>query len=171
MTAEEYLRSEEAVRDVAAALDRHHGGTDEGDERWTIARGVIWDESCPWLMAFCVGAHEEGRDGNDDPIYRALPGEPEIAYPTRQTAHVYFRAEGDRYLVTDIGEAVRALWLKTGNLEADGAVWRAWESGLEVGGVFLGKNTLRAYCPAADLPRAIARVMLAALRVASLETP
>lgn len=87
---------------------------------------------------------------------------------------VYYRPDGDRFIVTDLGEAVRAFRLRTGcSAQLDGELierlqantdprdWLLWPDGV-VG---------RVLATAADLPRAIVRVLLAAHRVASLEAP
>lgn len=80
---------------------------------------------------------------------------------------VYFRSEGDRYIVTDLGEAVRALRLRTGRMDAVERAGRAW---VEMAGPGTwNAGTMSENCAAADLPRAIVRVMLAAVRVAALE--
>ena len=64
----------------------------------------------------------------------------------------YYRPDGDRYVVTDLGEGVRALRLRTGSLspKTKSGYW----------------NLITQHTNAADLPDAICRVMLASLRVA-----
>ena len=166
--SELYLASPQAVIDVAAQLKRHEADADRPEERWTIANGVIGDRRNPWMMAFCMG--EERRPA------RTLPGEPVVVYPTRQAVTVYFRTKDDRYIVTDMGEAVRMLRLRTGcrphvaqdeakaqvlSLRAHG---QDWEMALCCGAIEIPHGV-----PAADLPRAICAVMLAAYRVGRLE--
>ena len=72
----------------------------------------------------------------------------------------YYRPEGDRYVVTDLGEGVRALRLRTGQ-PIEG--WQSWFDGIvdSTAGV-IRKQDVRAD----QLPDAICRVMLASLRVA-----
>ena len=87
-----------------------------------------------------------------------------------ETCQALYRPEGDRYVVTDLGEGVRALRLRTGILHSRAAVEAAkarqgicrnqeWTMGgtadLELDGV-----------KPEHLPDAICRVMLASLRVA-----
>lgn len=85
----------------------------------------------------------------------------------------YYRPDGDRYIVTDLGEGVRALRLRTGwihgranghamqereTLASGGVGWVAGMSGdIELDGV---KED--------QLPDAVCRVMLASLRVAGV---
>ena len=178
MTIEEYLQSEEAVRDVAAALERRRADTDDpARDRWIISDGGAWS------FAFCMGAHEPTAE---EAVYAQRPGEPQITYPTREAAHVYFRPEGDRFIVTDLGEAVRALRLRTGGplimpgaarnklqcqiarLCGNNVLMDDWT--LYAANDLYGGNPLDWFSiTAADLPRAITRVLLAAHRVASLD--
>lgn len=81
---------------------------------------------------------------------------------------VYFRPNGEgRYIVTDLGEAVRALRLRTG--------WFNWHDAIPSGTPDLKPALLTPWgglwmeTTAADLPRAICAVLLAARRVASLQ--
>lgn len=109
MTVEEYLQSEEAVRDVAALLaqpDPKFKGTTDGDGVFYLERGEAGAWRTVELDQIRGGANVE----------------------------VYYRPEDDRFVI----EALCA-----------GA------SGV----------------PAAELPRALCRVMLAAYRVAALGGP
>ncbi len=172
---EEYLQSEEAVHDVAALLDAHnarpfpdgsphHHAADTQHREWWISRYGAWRRvSCrPALYRM---------DGHD-----AL-------------AFAYFRPEGDRYVVTDLGEAVRALRLRTGYAADHGAARGPERERLHDAACVPFHGRLRidlcldgqvravddvgpaGLVAAADLPRAIVRVLLAAHRVASLEAP
>ena len=72
--------------------------------------------------------------------------------------------------MSDLGEAVRALRLRTGRMNLPrGATWEA----AAACGAMLddGVLTMPGHVTAADLPRAIVRVMLAAHRVAALKVP
>ena len=145
MTVETYLQSEEAVRDVAALLAR---GPHERGEVPTESPYAWWgfDNFAPWTLAR-VGFREN---------------------PESSAFGVYFRAEDDRFIVSDLGEAVRALRLRTGRMNLPrGATWEA----AAACGAMLddGVLTMPGHVTAADLPRAIVRVMLAAVRVAALE--
>ena len=73
---------------------------------------------------------------------------------------VYYRPDGERYIVTDLGEGVKAKRLRTGQHLAG---WENWFNG-EVEST-AGVITLR-FVDAGDLADAICRVMLASLRVA-----
>lgn len=183
---EQYLQSTEAEQDIAAEIARVR----EGDisARWTITNGVIGDSSNPWLMAFCMGASEETEDDDGEPVCRTLPGEPIITYPTHASVKVYFRGDNARgYLVGDIGEAMRAFRLRTGYAADFGAARGPERERLhDAAFAAIGKNSRVELCldgqlravdatspagliAAADLPRAICRVMLAAFRVGRVE--
>lgn len=74
------------------------------------------------------------------------------------TVRVYYRPDGERYTVTDLGEGVKARRLQTGDLTQPAFEPRmCWQYG-----DLLGADKITA----ADLPDAICRVMLASLRVA-----
>ena len=85
----------------------------------------------------------------------------------------YYRPDGDRYVVTDLGDGVRAYRLATGR-----TWWQAQENDMKRNAIsHLGGESGHSVCPAggamelagvtaADLPNAICRVMLASLRVA-----
>ena len=72
----------------------------------------------------------------------------------------YYRPDGDRSVVTDLGEGVRALRLRTGQPLAG---WQSWFDGIvdSTAGV-IRKQDVRAD----QLPDAICRVMAESLRVA-----
>jgi len=78
----------------------------------------------------------------------------------RETISAFYRPDGDRYVVTDLGEGVRALRLRTGEFMAG---WENWADGVleSVAGVIRIR-----FVTADDLPDAICRVMLASLKVA-----
>lgn len=77
----------------------------------------------------------------------------------------YYRPDGDRYVVTDLGEGVRALRLRTGDVLArhpyipDGTNYTNTHSGVLVADPEPS---------APELPDALCRVMLASLRVAEV---
>jgi hypothetical protein len=140
---EEYLLSEQAERDVAAALV-------ENDIAGAAWGGVFTLPDRGHLVAL---------------------------YPSGEEIGVYYRPEGDRYIVTDLGEAVRAWRLRTGS------IWQPCEAAYEHinralaplhdvsvtdAMIWHAGAMLRIGVPAADLPPAILRVMLAAHRVARL---
>ena len=146
---EEYLQSEQAAQDVARLL---------AGEDVQHLRSILCGAWTSVGHAFCGTRAVSPPDGPWWP----LP--------------VYYRPEGDRYLVTDMGEAVRALRLRTGqmgNKASDAAVDKA--AGAALGWphappwTWSGDAMLLPLVAAADLPRAIVRVMLAAYRVAALE--
>ena len=100
----------------------------------------------------------------------------------------YYRPDGDRYVVTDLGEGVRALRIRTGAKYIDilqkcrrttrhnhfygafGQIYDAtigagnWERGSGIGALFDASTE----ADKANLPDAICRVMLASLRVANI---
>jgi len=88
-----------------------------------------------------------------------------------EMAVVYFRPEGDRYIVTDLGVAVRALRLRTGRVGGESLPptpgVRMGSGGLLIATSDDDEDTVSA----ADLPRAICRVLLVAHRVTLLEVP
>lgn len=138
MTLHEYLQSEQAREDVRALLARwtaHHGTT----QSHIGASGQILHASLAdaWTRA-------ELATGKD---WRPM---------------AYYRPDGDRYVVTDLGEGVRALRLRTGQ-PIEG--WQSWFDGIvdSTAGV-IRKQDVRAD----QLPDAICRVMLASLRVAEV---
>lgn len=79
------------------------------------------------------------------------------------TVRVYYRPDGERYTVTDLGEGVKAKRLRTGDLYTeDGKHWYNGHAACNWGMIEPPRNPV----PAADLPDAICRVMLASLNVA-----
>lgn len=94
------------------------------------------------------------------------------AMATRVSA--YYRPDGDRYVVTDLGEGVRALRLRTGIcMLTFPQVREVFERTPEMPGVHFGADSAlyategdKASVTAAEVPDALCRVMLASLRVA-----
>jgi hypothetical protein len=86
----------------------------------------------------------------------------------------YYRPDGDRYVVTDLGEGVRALRLRTGESAYGPATGVAMLEKLNLYDAENPRNALGGMAHElelvgvwqADLPDAICRVMLASLRVA-----
>ena len=137
---ETYLQSADAVRDVGIALSQPH-------PLWRVGGLGAWADIVH------VPAH-----GRYDFIDRAL---------VRQ---VYYRPQGERFIVTDLGEAVHALRLRTGALcipEECGPLVDTLEA--EFQRVMITNTMLAVGVAVADLPRAICGVMLAAWRVECLE--
>ena len=100
------------------------------------------------------------------------PGDP-------QDAGCYFRSDGDRYIVTDLGEGVRALRLRTGERAYGPATGVAILEKLTLCNMEDSRGNVGALgglarelelvdVTASDLPDAICRVMLASLRVAGV---
>lgn len=74
------------------------------------------------------------------------------------TVRVYYRPDGERYIVTDLGEGIKARRLRTGDM---------YIRALDVRGCFtFGDQYTLGDVPAPKLPDAICRVMLASLKVA-----
>ena len=144
MTLAEYLASEQAREDVRLVVAKPHDVL-----RYSGNGG-------PWLERTTLKAWTRlGIEGAD------------------QYITAYYRPDGDRYVVTDLGEGVRALRLRTGwihgranghamqereTLASGGVGWVAGMSGdIELDGV---KED--------QLPDALCRVMRASLRVANI---
>ena len=144
MPLAEYLASEQAREDVRLVVAKPHD----------VLR---YSGNCgPWLERTTLKAWTRlGIEGAD------------------QYITAYYRPDGDRYVVTDLGEGVRALRLRTGwihgranghamqereTLASGGVGWVAGMSGdIELDGV---KED--------QLPDALCRVMRASLRVANI---
>ncbi len=160
MTVAEYLQSEEAVHDVAALLEAKRAHA-----RLEVHPGIR-------VLRREGQAHGWGH-GYVGPWQRVSFGG--ARYPQEKHVYAYYRPEGDRYIVTDLGEAVRALRLRTGVMDPE-IVLPTWASeGYCVPYVCANYWPVLAMADAhgvgvsaADLPRAIVRVMLAAHRVAAL---
>lgn len=81
----------------------------------------------------------------------------------------YHRPDGDRYIVTDLGEGVRALRLRTGALGVSQRQLSEVLNGIPTFGVIaVGDALYKAEVKPAMLPDALCRVMLASLRVAEV---
>lgn len=203
MTAEEYLQSYDAVRDVAALLAR---GPHERGEVPTEPPYAWWgfDNFAPWTLArvgfrenpessaYGVYCRAESRKvsvcercGKDCLLIGGRSGGG-VPAPIRSQccgAGSTTREEpSGRFIVSDLGEAVRALRLRTGcvlDMRAmleripwpwpDGLNAQVQHSNLRAG--LCNDGVLRAYPSGDDLPRIICAVMLAARRVAALEVP
>ena len=143
MTLAEYLASEQAREDVRLVVAKPHDVL-----RYSGNGG-------PWLERTTLKAWTRlGIEGAD------------------QYITAYYRPDGDRYVVTDMGEGVRALRLRTGcsqylamersdpmrealRTSGIGNVWSTERGIMELDNI-----------TDVDLPDAICRVMLASLRVA-----
>ena len=135
MPLAEYLASEQAREDVKALLERR---------RLTPNFADIHAKNPHRFMGIT-------KTGAWHVVTMSVEGE---------TCQALYRPDGDRYVVTDLGEGVRALRLWTGEVMAG---WENWFDGVmeSVAGVIRIR-----FVTAADLPDAICRVMLASLRVA-----
>lgn len=143
---EQYLQDEEAVHDVARLLaepDPKFKGTTDGDALFYLERGT-------------AGA------------WRTVELD-QVRGP--ENVKVYYRLEGDRSIVTDLGEAVRALRLRTGHASLR---WSDLPDFRMPAGAYGTEDRLIYAEPnpsSADLPRAICCVMLAAWRIANIALP
>lgn len=135
MPLAEYLASEQAREDVRLVVAKPHD----------VLR---YSGNCgPWLERTTLKAWTRlGIEGAD------------------QYITAYYRPDGDRYVVTDLGEGVRALMLRTGNLNTDAPL--VVSEIRRAGAGEWGHLVAALVTSAADLPDAICRVMLASLRVA-----
>lgn len=152
MDIEAYLQSEEAERDVATQIERYRTGTDDPPhDRWCAGPLTVVS---PWHKAFCT--------------------EPDVTYPHYECVRVYYRPEGESYIVTDMGEAVRARRFRTGDMCHPSRLARVpWHIGdvlacLDPFTFSWQDDALQVSAAAAALPSAICRMMLAAYRVARL---
>ena len=95
-----------------------------------------------------------------------------------ESLQAFYRPDGDRYIVTDLGEGVRALRLKgcaggdaNGKLrEVLGRMWREnfFPVSYAISELINGEIGTPYRVSATDLPDALCRVMLASLRVAEV---
>ena len=147
MTLHDYLQSEQARSDVRELLDSCDGAENSWADK-TVEGGFHWmtEDAGAWWRVGLEDSHAH---------------------------NVYYRPDGNRYIVTDLGEGVRALRLRTGwihgratgyamqqreTLSSGGLGWVAGMCGdVELDGI---KDE--------NLPGAICRVMLASLRVAEV---
>lgn len=152
MTLAEYLASPQAREDVKALLQAPdlvpvHERASRSRRRILLPPPrYIWEarwnrQDGPWTNA-CLSTWDP--ESGDE----------------QQLARAYYRPDGDRYIVTDLGEGVRALRLRTGDVTQPAFEPRGcWQYG-----DILGADKVTG----ADLPDAICRVMLASLRVAGV---
>lgn len=158
----DYLQSDQASRDVADELRRWNAGDQESNRRWCFTKTGF-----PWIKAFCMGAERD-----DGTRIQRIQGEPAVVYPTLEAVHAYFRPEsifGDptsRFIITDLGESVRALRMRTGRVG-----WCAadYDRAHQDNRVHLRRDALMILAGPDDLPSFICRLMLAAYRVASID--
>ena len=162
MPLAEYLASEQAREDVKALLAKPCPQVMPGDPVGWRHYGIHAlphpAPPSPWMG---VAADYGGRA---------------IALPDWRTITAYYSPEGDRYVVTDLGEGWRALRLRgidwhtndeiINKVDAVALPLMSPEPGYETS-VPWGTLELR-YVAAADLPDAICRVMLASLTVAEV---
>lgn len=143
MTLAEYLASEQAREDVRQLFD--------GDKPSLPVMSI--EDLC--LVRDEVGAWRSVMIWDDN---------------QNKELTAYYRPDGDRYVVTDLGEGVRALRLRTGVLHSRAAAEAAKarqgicrDQEWTMGGT--ADLELEGFKPE-QLPDAICRVMLASLRVA-----
>ena len=149
MNIPDYLKSEQARADVGALLNKTPDAAGSRG-RW---------HSIPEPLA-CLTATPDRAWTRVDILFAEIDA--------TSPARAYFRPDADRFIVTDLGEAVRALRLRTG---AIGISYERGQSMLHVAGdLRLGWSGEFAVekCTAANLPAAICRVMFAAYEVSRL---
>jgi hypothetical protein len=141
----EYLASERAREDVRLLIHGSVGYLRVGHGTWNLGSDGVWNTA----------------------IYHANT--------TRQDHTVYYRLDGERYVVTDLGEGVWVLRLRTGKLDQPDV--EVIQPGTR--GVALYNNEIMysdeatptggvRFSVILDLPDAICKVMLASLRVTAL---
>ena len=161
---ENYLQSERAVEDARQLLAGPVAGVWHADvfDWWTCRASAAW-------RVVAIGLDH--------------------TYMESALGHVYFRAEGDHFIVTDLGEALQALRLRTGQLD-----WREpgyvrervdevcsdfsqpVQAVMDVDGAYgvIGARDVEhdlAVITAETLPVALCRVLLGAHRVMELQVP
>lgn len=152
MTLADYLATEQAREDVRESLN--------GDNHYLPIMGS--DDLC--LVRDEVEAWHTMMLWDDD---------------QNKELTAYFRPDGDRYIVTDLGEGVRALRLRTGKRAYGPATGAAMLEKLTLCNIEDSQGNVGALgglarelelvdVKPADLPDAICRVMLASLRVAGV---
>ena len=139
MPLAEYLASEQAREDVKALLD--------GREEFVGPDGI------------CLITGPEGQ-------WRAVNALDDAG---ELLGRAYYRPDGDRYVVTDLGEGWRQHRLRTGRVDWTAEIIAACDYNPYI--VDTGERATAGDCEnlilkASDLPDAICRVMLASLRVA-----
>lgn len=159
MTLAEYLASELAREDVKALLAQPSQTLGELAPDTEARVGSVRTEPLPVTWSDYKHAGSAWRQVELDHADGCLS--------------VYYRPDGDRYVVTDLGDGVRAYRLATGR-----TWWQAQENDMKRNAIsHLGGESGHSVCPAggamelagvtaSDLPDAICRVMLASLRVA-----
>ena len=105
--------------------------------------------------------------------YRCDPPSPWFSVSVMSTARspewrrrgVYYRPDGDRFIVSDLGDGLKALRLRTGisMAQADAAIVEYGAFGAHFMGPEVGLR-----CDSAGLPDAICRTLLASYRIANL---
>ena len=148
-----YLETPQAREDVRALLDSCDGAENSWAEK-TLDSGLHWmteDAGAWWRVGLA-----------DSQVYS-----------------VYYRPDGDRYVVTDLGEGVRALRLKGCALldikpKVDEVLMQMYQAGLlhpnyGPAALIQGEIGTIGNVTAADLPDALCRVMLASLKVSEVQ--
>ena len=144
MPLAEHLASEQAREDVRRLIHESVGYLRVGHGTWNLGSDGAWKTV----------------------IYHSNA--------TQQDHTAYYRPDGDRYVVTDLGEGVRALRLRTGESAYGPATGVAMLEKLKLYDAEHPRNALGGMAheleligvQQADLPDAICRVMLASLKVA-----
>lgn len=160
MTLAEYLASEQAREDVRALL------ADFPAREIKLGTGRLWQKPAGHASIKAQGFEFDTMlTLNKREAWtqiRLSQRDDEMAGAMVPRVSAYYRPDGDRYVVTDMGEGVRALRLRTGQ-PLDG--WQNWFDGIvdSTAGV-IRKQDVRAD----QLSDAICRVMLASLRVAGV---
>lgn len=161
MNFEEYMKSEQARTDVRALLAKNPdpGGS---QARWHATKE-------PLLLSWLEGPNQAWRDV-------AVFG-PDTSF---LSARCYYRPDGDRFIVSDLGEGVKAHALRFGTCDTLAKKYDStpiasavgcWEQGVMlVDGAIWPKENLpfRQGIKPEQLPDAICRVLLASYRVANL---
>jgi hypothetical protein len=149
MDLDKYLASAQALDDVRVAIDRELGGTEYDHDAfaWLVVKAGTTAFPASWHTV----THEK--------LY--VPGGGKL--------HAYFRADGDRFMVSDLGDAVGVLRRQCGLVypwdrfspcrsAAERLDVHMMGDAIELDEVYVQE--------AADLPAALCRVLLAAYWIA-----
>lgn len=186
MPLAEYLASEQAREDVKALL------ADSPARDVKLGTGRIWHKPAGHasikVQSFDIDTMLTLNKRDAWNQVRLSQRDDEMSGAMTPRVSAYYRPDGDRYVVTDLGEGVRALRLRTGAKYIDilqkcrrtarvnhfygafGQIYDAtigagnWERGSGIGALFDASTE----ADQSNLPDAICRVMLASLTVAGM---
>lgn len=163
MPLAEYLASEQAREDVKALL------ADSPARDVKLGTGRIWHKPAGHasikVQSFDIDTMLTLNKRDAWNQVRLSQRDDEMSGAMTPRVSAYYRPDGDRYVVTDLGEGVRALRIRTGRMDAIETWLHEFMPILRTDGA-IEHRVSRTHQKA--LPEAICRVMLASLRVAGV---